>query len=272
MLHHSSKGEFRKQGEPCEGNHFCEKGLVCSNTLHFDPDEYSSSLNNSTGVCLVPTTCLTILQSASSSSNLLPSGYYKIDPFENGEMIPAYCDLTSSLNGDANNGGWTLIRSFAFGMNHLYKYKSFTLDFPRHSEDPSRWDDFSYGKAISVQIAGKSTQWRATCNMELDKPLDQAIGPLQGYDPFHESENGKCVFMDFINVGGTQCYDCWTRWWNRDMHFVNDASKSPVSQCGSPAIDPAGIYSQDNWGFYKVYSSDFSCCRSDSSTSNWWLR
>lgn len=206
-----------------------------------------------------PKTCFDHLQAGRRDS-----GFYEI--FDNdGSLFPVYCDLTSE-----SRAAWTLFMSDkTSGPTSHFKSVPLFKDEPVNENNPN-WNAYRLSLFKIKQLRSRSTHWRATCSFQLDGLVyrDYVHAKISDFDPIDFKLNGNCERVEYINVRGHSCSDCYTSWWQKDTEMLHyDSSRG---RCG---FDPSNgsVVSEDNFGFYSKINPSFRCSDSkrESTTNHW---
>jgi|GEM_PF-1153718 len=200
----------------------------------------------------------------------LPDGVYTIDPDGGGvgvDPFEVWCDLTR---------GWTLIESVSRD-NYIVANPSdirratFAVDLPLNAADPTNHALHRLSKAQIQALEGASSEWMATCNMDTAEQLDFMRFEHADVRLTTFSGTGVCFPSVAANIRGHGCTGCTVPLWQAagTYHLVTD---SYLSTCGARPWNTGAVYSEDNFGYYGVHSTAFSCVATGNSTTNYWVR
>ena len=217
-----------------------------------------------------PTACATIRNQHGISQN----GYYTLFDSSN-KPYHAFCDFQSDPGY-----AWTLIESLSLTYAQSASFrKSFQYNVPSNECTPN-WSKYrlSITKMKSIQNTASSTHFRATCNFNgdsekgLQNRRDYVRVSFCAYPYFLIARSSwTCAVVDYINIHGTSCSKCSIPLYSysSSYHLYIDLSQAKVN-CGRFNVSSA-INGEDVFGSYGTVNNQFSCGRSSSSTTNWWI-
>ena len=118
-----------------------------------------------------------------------------------------------------------------------------------------------------------STHVRATCNFNTDglvttdylraKTTDLNILQLDGW---------PCAKMEYINIRGYHCNDCWSRMIQRIHFHLHIDSSYKVKPCGQfTSARNSSVTAEDNFGYYNAINPLHRCTSGNDSTTQWWF-
>ena len=201
------------------------------------------------------------------SGGRLKSGVHYLLDSNNGSIM-VYCDFESE-----KEFVWTLIESFEFANNVIFKKKAFYRNVPVN-ENTHQWQKYRLSNPHMKEIEGHSTHVRATCNFDREglKYIDYLRASLTEVDVMNLriiSGFAPCVKFEFINIRGGGCMDCTCHFTQGDsMHAHVDSAKA-WWQCQLKS--PGYVSSEDDFGRYNYYNPTHRCVSSANSTTQWWL-
>ena len=117
-----------------------------------------------------------------------------------------------------------------------------------------------------------STHWRATCSFAengINQYNDYVRGRFADADIFNFIGSGQCLETEFVNIRGhigIQSTAKFSQGVNQSVAHIDSSSKG----C---QFDPSAgaVSNEDNFGFYAVTNSKFTCTKNDESTTQWWF-
>lgn len=180
-----------------------------------------------------------------------------------------YCDFDSEVGRV-----WTLIQSFSYENNDLFKYKRFGVNSPVHEDDAKiNWKAYRLSLPHMHSIASVSTHLRATCNFP-DEGLvytDYARAKLEGHDLFGIWQ-AQCRSYEVMNIRGIECKECTVGTWQieHEMWHVNSQFSKGVAGCEFDG-EAGAVYGEQNFGLYNGVNGNFRCTSSLSSTTQHWI-
>jgi len=196
-------------------------------------------------------------------------GLQTIYRLDTGAELTVYCDFTTP------NQAWTLIESFTFSNNWMYKSKPLHIDFSRNIHYPSEFfQDFRLPLDTMKYLSSRSIQFRATCKFpsrtaagENLKNRDFLLGSLKEYDMTNRGHFTGCVTYEYINIRGQEYFNqsAFT-FHNIDAHIHIEPD---VGSCGF--VVPDKIAGEEFFGFYNPQNTKFLCVESSGTTTNWWF-
>ncbi|XP_078372006.1 uncharacterized protein LOC144655593 [Oculina patagonica] len=191
------------------------------------------------------------------------SGYYRIFNDE-GHSFPVYCDLTSDANA-----AWTLFMSERTPGLNVFKALPLYVDKPTNEDNPN-WDLFRVSLNNMKQLRSRSSHWRVTCSFQTDGVVfrDYVRAKIADFDPIDFEGLKSCKRVEYINVRGHTCTDCDVPWWQDNRQMLHHDSSS--AGCGFDASSGA-VGSEDNFGFYNSFNTNFRCTQMPGSTTNYWF-
>lgn len=207
--------------------------------------------------------CLDILR-GSPKGVTPPNGIYEVDHSDTKKKV--FCDFTTP------NQAWTLIESFRFDLNHLFKLYAFHQGHSQNTSSPN-FDKYRMGIRVRQFLRKRSTTFRATCDFpkRVGSSLspDLLIGYLSDYDIINSGNvRGACPKYAFVNIRGYEFHNVTMATWHRfDSSHLHIGSSN--NRCGFSI--PNAVWGEANFGYYGRYNRDFTCTKTVESTTQWWL-
>ena len=191
-----------------------------------------------------------------------------------------YCDFTSQPGY-----AWTLIESFSRNnRRHSSIDRGFAHSTSANSYNPrNNWSLYRMSRDHIFFVYDRYRSlsprplWRATCNfLSLSRPFsslprDVMYSSFDSFNILSIPNIGTCITLDYLNIRG---YVSTSRSFyfysgGTNYHFYLYAYQTR-RRCDYYNIPGSNTY--DNYfGHYSTYHSEFSCSRSGSSTTNWWI-
>ena len=173
--------------------------------------------------------------------------------------------LNTHCQFDDNGFAWTLVMSYMYKNNNIYKGKPLSTKSTRKVG----YSDFRLSKGQMNQVKTRSTRWRFTCNFLTGiSKRDYAETAFQNLDPLTYTGGPACKQFIFIDVRGKECKMC-TAPINQNCDTMLHVS-SYSSQCSFKASEGA-VGSEDNFGNYNNRNKEFSCSSSLTSSTDLWF-
>ena len=192
-------------------------------------------------------------------------GIYKI--YDNdGSSFPAYCDLKSEP-GIA----WTRVMSWS--VISAFKNAVLQANAPENENSPS-WDRYrlSLERMRSLQV--HSTHWRATCSYPtygIDF-RDYLRGNFKDFNIVDFLGDGECKRVEYVNIRGHNGTNLTVPFWQmKNVHH-------PLMLCVDSSLvlckfnaSVGAVVSEDNFGLYWAFNTNFRCTQADNSTTQGWF-
>ena len=216
-------------------------------------------------------TCADYMQSTTLQSKL-DNDFYEI---VNGSSssINVFCVFDYD-----NHYAWTLIESSTrTQMISELQNKNFDENYPQNTNNPTLSSITSDVYRLSLNwmqfLQSKSEYMLASCNLNTNFATsnDWMLMNINniGADLLYNWLLGECINVVSINVRGYQCKNSTVYAWQeltRHLHI-----QSADTSCDCQTISTGSVFSEDNFGSYTNYNTDFSCTERDNSTTNWWF-
>ena len=207
-----------------------------------------------------PTSCAEYGQQGVSKD-----GIYKI--YDNdGNSFPVFCDLKSEPSI-----AWTLVMSWSRENRRISAFQNAPLQVnaPENENSPS-WDRYrlSLERMRSLQV--HSTRWRATCSYPtygIDF-RDYLRGNFKDFSIVDFLGIGECNRVEYVNIRGHNGTNLTVPFW-ADLKLGLHTDSSGVL-CKFDASVGA-VVSEDNFGVYWAFNTNFRCTQADNSTTQWWF-
>ena len=252
----------------CEDNP-CSNGGTCTELCHHAKQKFNCTcaIGYVGSLCekkSPSTSCKQLRLQAKKPRN--STVYTLYDP-ESKSFYQTFCDLTSE-----NGFVWTLLESFSLANNNHFKAQPFDKDYPV-SQNSFKWNKFRLSLPIMNSTLSHCTHVRATCNFNTDglvttdylraKTTDLNILQLDGW---------PCAKMEYINIRGYHCNDCWSRMIQRIHFHLHIDSSYKVKPCGQfTSARNSSVTEDDNFGYYNAINPLHRCNSGNDSTTQWWF-
>ena len=194
-------------------------------------------------------------------------GVYKI--YDNGgNSFPAYCDLRSEP-GIA----WTLIMSWSTENRFISAFHNTPLRFnAAENENSPNWDRYrlSLERMRSEQV--HSTHWRATCSYPTHGIdfRDYLRGNFKDFNIIDFLGSGTCKRVEYINIRGYKGTNLTAPFWQLLNTFTLHID-STFTHCEFNAASTGAVSTEDNFGYYGSFNTNFRCTQGTQSTTQWWF-
>jgi len=208
-------------------------------------------------------------QEISKNVGTLSHGLYTIYRLDTGAALTVYCDFTTQ------NEAWTLIESFSYSQNEIYRKYPFYSNFSKNVESkPMVWGDYRLPLDNMKYLISVSKKFRATCQFPNrtggSLKRDSLIGSLKEYDIINDGHFVGCKTYEYINI--------------RDQEYLNQSAftfhrNTPAqhyhvepfddNQCGFYVPDK--IANEEFFGVYDPQNPTFSCVEDKTASTQWWL-
>ena len=166
---------------------------------------------------------------------------------------------------------WTVIETFALSNKNEFRDKAFYKNHPLN-EKSFNWDEFRLSLDQMKELAGRSTEFRATCNYNTEgfnmtdylraKLTEISILSFSAVDLI-------CKKYEYINIRGISCMSC------TGPLAQKDAWHAHIDSCYDYGCDidqvKGATSSEDNFGFYLDINPAHRCTARQDSTTQWWL-
>jgi len=211
--------------------------------------------------------CLDVYKASSSST--LENGFYPITQI-NGQQVLFYCAFSLNVKR-----AWTLIESFS-RSNTAFQRVSFIESHNGSYSDPINWKNYRLNSNDLMYARTKATMFRSTCNfpqrVTTFNDRDMLFAYLNQFDiTTTVSYSGNCITLDRVNIRGNSFSNKRFPVWMQpgQWHFHIDSSLT-ATRCDYLDVSNP-VQSEDNFGYYKVYNTDFLCTTTGDSTTQWWV-
>ena len=208
--------------------------------------------------------CLDYLQHGNSEN-----GYYWLFDAQYQRYV-VYCDFSSEPGA-----AWTLVMSWNRASKDLPQIKSrtFLQDAPINQKTPN-WHAYRQTLARMKTLRSQSKYWRATCSFnQMEQKIDYRDylrGKFSDFDIMTYLGRGQCFPVDYINIRGHAAASGTTaRFWQVQNTYMLHTDSS-LTGCGFVPTTGA-VPSEDNFGYYGKFNSNFRCTAEDDSTTQWWF-
>ena len=210
-----------------------------------------------------PTSCVEYVQQGAYKD-----GIYKIYDTD-GNSFPAYCDLKSEP-GIA----WTLVMSWSRENRVISAFQNAALqvNYPENDNSPN-YDRYrlSLERMRSLQV--HSTHWRATCSYPTHGIdfTDYLRGNFKDFNIVDFLGIGECKRVEYVNIRGHNGTNLTVPFWQmKNVQHVVLCVDSSLVLCEFDASMGA-VVSEDNFGLYRAFNTNFRCTQADNSTTQWWF-
>lgn len=199
------------------------------------------------------------------TSGAQASTFYNIWDSKN-NPYRVFCDLASEPGW-----AWTLVMSQSFRNRKIKQLMGVPLykDASLNEHNPN-WGAYRLSLQHMDELRVMSSHWRITCNFPTDvfDYRDYVRGNFSQVDLLNFHGHNVCKMVDYINVKGRNCSQCYAAWWqDGDIMFHHDLS---LGKCFFET-NANSIFNADYFGWYENVDSSFSCCVDDSSSTNHWF-
>ena len=194
----------------------------------------------------------------------LANGVYNITNSTN-HALEMYCIFDYH-----NNFAWTLIES---GTRSNYQSPlrdyAFFEDFSRnvHSVNKSRFSLYRLSYNWMYHLQSNSQYLYSTCEFNTSFIKDWVLFNVSTFDVLSFNSTDSCVNVISASINGTQCA-------HTTIDIVQDgvmhAHLSEQADCGCSNLQSGDAHSYDWFGAYFRWDPSFSCCTTDTSTTQWW--
>jgi hypothetical protein len=167
-------------------------------------------------------------------------------------------DQLPALSFARKNKGTTALRNHQLSANS-----------PINEKTPINWNIYRMSLSQMNALKPHSTHWRVTCSLPTHGVdyRDYARANFVDFDIMAFTGSGVCKKMELVNIRGHQCAQCTAMWWHINAHPAMDSS---ISSC--EFVPTAGsVPSEDNFGYYAFFNTNFRCTATPDSTTNWWF-
>ena len=205
---------------------------------------------------------------------MFKNGFYWL--FDNQKKrYVAYCDLSSEPGA-----AWTLVVSWNRASRSLphFRTKTFLQNAPINQNTPN-WNAYRQSLAQMKSLRSRSTHWRATCSFNqpsfqnLQKPIDYRDyirGKFSDLDFMKFLGYGHCFPVEYVNIRGHAAGSGTTvQFWQLQNSYFPHVDSS-FSGCEFKPNSGA-VPSEDNFGYYHTFNSNFRCTLGDDATTQWWF-
>ena len=199
-----------------------------------------------------------------NNSPHVESGKYTL--FDTKEQTyQVFCDFAL----EDNRLVWTVIESFAMSNKNEFRDKAFFKNHPLN-EKSFNWDEFRLSLDQMKELAGRSTEFRATCNYNTEgfnmtdyiraKLTEISILSYSAYDAI-------CKKYEYINIRGISCMNCTGSFAQKDSWHAHVNS---IFKYGCDIDQVKGV-TTTNFGSYSSINPTHRCTAGQDSTTQWWL-
>ena len=210
-----------------------------------------------------PTSCVQYGQQSASKD-----GIYKI--YDNGgNTFLAYCDLRSEP-GIA----WTLVMSWSRENRLISAFHNspFQINAPENETYPS-WDRYRLSLERMRSLQAHSTHWRATCSYPTHGIdfRDYLRGNFKDFNIVDFMGWGTCKRVEHINIRGYVGTSLTAPFWQDIQNTFILHTDSSATHCEFNTASSGAVSSEDNFGFYSSFNTNFRCTEGTQSTTQWWF-
>ena len=197
-------------------------------------------------------------------------GVYKI--YDNsGNTFPAYCDLRSEP-GIA----WTLVMSWSRENRGISSFKRAPFQInAAENENSSNWDRYRLSLKRMRSLQAHSTHWRATCSYPTHGIdfRDYLRGNFKDFNIIDFLGSCTCKRVEYINIRGYNGTNLTAPFWQILERFTLhiDSRYSRYTKCEFNAASTGAVLSEDNFGYYGSFNTNFRCTQGTQSTTQWWF-
>lgn len=210
----------------------------------------------------IPRSCLDYLQ-----RGILENDFYQLYD-DDDQIYVAFCDL-SKEPGSA----WTLVMSWESAKYRelpYFKTTAFSDDAPINENTPN-WYIYRQTLARMNSIRKHSTHWRATCEWQFTSRFDYQDylrGKFSDFDIMSFVGSG-CQPIEYVNIlgniaGSGTTVKFFQNSGSYGLHIDSFSTGCEFLPLADPKVDYFGYYGDG-------LSTEFRCCRYDSSTTQWWF-
>ena len=202
-----------------------------------------------------------------SNGRRMPGNYTVID-VDNKPFI-VFCDF----DGDSNMT-WTLIQSYSFQNNVIFRNSPLCKNVPQNHKSPS-WLKYRLLKSRMQSVQQDSKKWRLTCRYDTDGVVytDYVRASNSKFDILSSvKSNGQCVQVEYIDIRGYHCTDCTSPMWQTKSGILHiDSYKANIkSGCEFKPAESTSC-GEDNFGHYSCFNPRHRCTSSEQATTQTWF-
>ena len=208
----------------------------------------------------------------------LNDGVYTVKDTSNNRFISAYCNFNYDQNysftliesgSRVNMSSTSILAEEPFYTNQTYSM---------NNVDTARFSAYRLSLSWMKYLQSKSDYLFATCNFNTQFTRDWVLINLNNLpddeNPFEKKLNYKCVEVVSVNIRGNTCTNNTIIFyqWNAGHLEIDTSDETNSQECGcwSYFVD-GSVDSEDNFGYYDHFNTNFSCTHKNTSTTNWWL-
>ena len=198
-----------------------------------------------------PTSCVQYGQQSVSND-----GIYKI--YDNGgNTFLAYCDLRSEPGS-----AWTMVMSWSRENRLISAFHNspFQINAPENETYPS-WDRYRLSLEQMRSLQAHSTHWRATCSYPTHGIdfRDYLRGNFKDFNIVDFMGWGTCKRVEHINIRGYVGTNLTAPFWQDIQNTFILHTDSSASHCEFNTASTGAVSSEDNFGFYSSFNTNFRC-------------
>lgn len=189
---------------------------------------------------------------------------------EHDNIYRTFCDFEPE-----NEMAWTLIESFAYSNNQLFRKKAFYVDSPINQNN-FNWLSFRLYRGRMYELAKFSTHFRASCNTSpynSTNYTDYVVGKLSELNLF-TMRGRQCFTAEYLSVAGTNCSNCGFMVYQSAggaAHPHIDCYQSTLN-CNAPVlIEGCTSRGEDIFGMYFRLLPEHGCSSSQYAINKWWF-
>ena len=120
-------------------------------------------------------------------------------------------------------------------------------------------------------IRSNSTMWRATCSFQyykFDVYRDYMKAEFKQLDILFYQGSGACICIAHINVRGHKGWNVRVPFWQKEIEHLHTDTYEMLCEFDGTV---GNVYTEDNFGNYKDYNTNFRCTEGSDSTTQYWF-